>query len=144
MKVYSLNMTNKDFIYEIDYNNDGDDLKLSTNDKALESMKIAITAMEAAIVKYFELDKYAVDLCKITFAKDNDHTTSLKFSARSLSKDTYPMKRININTSITAVTEKQPSDERIAMQNCIEGLKEEVEKYLSGQRAQGNLDFEWV
>ena len=138
MQVYSLNLANKDFVYEINYNNDGDDLTLCTNEEALSSLPIAIKTIEDSIKKYFELENYIITLQRIVFGED-DRSDRFKYSIRTGSK--WPAKEMICNTSIPKITEKEPSEERQNLSCSIAGLLDEVEKYLRGERAQGTLDI---
>ena len=141
MSIYSISYGKGDYAYSIAYHQGNNDLQLDTNEEPLSSMVIAKEAVAAAVREYAEIgDNFEVVIQKVKFGDEKkDHTIS--FLAQTFSKDIWPRKIIRQAMSISTPGKRETdvAADRASLLVHIEELRGEVEKYVSGKRAQYEL-----
>lgn len=116
MTVYSLNLNKTDYVYSIAYHQGNDDMQLDTNEEALNSMKLAIEAVEEAIREYAVIDySFNVHLNKVKFGSEGkDH--AVNFTITTFSQEIYPRKTITLAMPIRKIGKKKKILIRIAQE----------------------------
>lgn len=126
-----------DFAYTIEYFDGKDVRRIATNDEALNSMKLAIGALENSIKDLFAINDYSVRLNAVTFGKNEDTQSTAQLSIFGNDRDAALLVKIHP----VSKTDKNPDGLLVSANVNVYGLKAEVEKYINGERAQQEMDF---
>lgn len=137
LQIKKVQFNKGDFAYTIEYFDGKDVLKLATNDEALESMRLAIGALERSIKDLFAINEYSVKLNAVNFGKNDDSQSTAQLSIYGNGRDAGLLAKIHP----IAKTDKNPDGLLVSANVNIYGLRAEVEKYINGERAQQDLDF---
>lgn len=138
LQIKSVVFDKGDFAYTIEYFDGKTVRKISTNEEALNSMTLARTALGVSLKKFLKLSE--IMNCKVNsvrFAKNDDSASIVQLSVWS------GLKQMGVVTKVHPVrkSETNPDEEMVSVFVNCDSLRGEVEKYISGERAQQSLDF---
>lgn len=125
-----------DYAYTIEYFDGKDVRKIATNDEALNSMRLAIGALENSIKDLFQIP-LGIKLNSVSFGKDENTQSTCQCSVFGSGRDGALLAKIHpVNKN-----ETNPDGLIVSANVNVYGLRAEVEKYINGERAQQEMDF---
>lgn len=128
-----------DFLYTIEYFDGKCVRKIATNEEALNSFDMAVQSLAECIKKHLLIDDvFSCKINSIRFGKNEDSPNSIQMNCAS------GLKMMGIVTRIAPCNSKKdvPEVEEVALYNNLIEVRGEVERYINGERAQKELDFE--
>lgn len=138
MEIKSINLNKGDYLYCINYFDGKDMYRLETNEAPLNSLRLAIGAVKAAVRNYLELpESSTVVLNSVKFGEDPSISIDIELN-RAFPGVTYTVK-----TKIPGLMkhEVNPDNQRVSVLEHVLALNAEFEKYIKGERAQQMLPF---
>lgn len=139
LQIKSVVFDKGDYAYTIEYFDGHAVRKISTNEEALNSFVLARGALANSLKNYLELA--ALMNCKVNsvrFGKNDDSASTVQMSVWSGSK------AMGVVTKVLPINKSENFPDE-TMKNCsinMASLRGEVERYISGERAQQSLDFD--
>lgn len=128
-----------DYLYTIEYFDGKSVRKISTNEEALDSLGLAVGQLAVACKNYLELaDRMNVKVNSVKFSKENGKTCAVQLTVQAGEKIYGIVTKIHPAAS----TENFPDDNQVRCNEALTELRGEVERYINGERAQPELDFE--
>lgn len=127
-----------DYAYTIEYFDGHAVRKISTNEEALQSLVIARAALANALKNYLVIGE--IMSCKVNnvrFGKNDDSASSVQMTVWSGEKTMGVVTKVRP----IAKSENFPDELLVSCNVCVNDLRGEVQKYIGGQRAQQELDF---
>lgn len=128
-----------DFLYTIEYFDGRCVRKIATNEEALNSFPLSVGALAETIRDHLLINEsYNCKINSIRFGKNEDSPNTVQMSFTS------GMREMNILTKIKAINSNQnvPEVEQVALYNNLIEVRGECERYINGERAQKELNFE--
>lgn len=139
LQIKSVLFNKGDFLYTIEYFVGKCVRKIATNEEALASFDMAVKALAECLKKNLLLDDvYSCKINSIRFGKNEDSPNSIQMNCTS------GIKMMGIVTKINPCNSKKdvPEVEQVVLYNNLIEVLVEVERYINGERAQKELDFE--
>lgn len=138
MQIKNVVFNKGDFLYSIEYFDGKAVRKVSTNEEALNSFDLSVSALAKALKDFLLINEsYVIKIQKIKFGKNDDCASAVTLNVYTGGKDMV------IQTKIIPVNENEHFTDQLLL-SCNEHLKDvrgEVEKYINGEVAQNELPF---
>ena len=138
LQINSVLFNKGDFLYTIEYFDGKCVRKIATNEEALNSFVMAVKALAECLKKYLLIDDvYSCKINSIRFGKSEDSPTTVQMNCSS------GLKMMGIVTKINPCNSNKevPEVEQVSLYYNLIEVRGEVERYINGERAQKELDF---
>ena len=139
LQIKSVVFDKGDYAYTIEYFDGHAVRKISTNEEALQSMPIARGSLAIAMKNYLELGSgMNCTVNTVKFGKNEECSSSVQMSVWSGEKVMAVVSKVRPISK----TETFPDELLVSCNTCVNDLRGEVERYINGERAQAELDFD--
>lgn len=139
LQIKSVVFDKGDYAYTIEYFDGHAVRKISTNEEALESMKLARGALANSLKNYLEIAGHMnCTVNTVKFGKNSESSSSVQMTVWSGEK------QMGVVSKVRPVSKSEtfPDELLVSCNVCVNDLRGEVERYINGERAQAELDFD--